>query len=653
MSKSKTRSATKLIADNAQKSRFNFYWLLALLAFLVYANTIPNSYNLDDFYVTEQNPVIEKGISAIPEIFTTHWINQDGVKVDYRPLVKTSFAIEYQFFGYNPQISHFINILFFILTVLLFYRFLEALLGDDYKYAIYTASILFCLTPVNTEVVASLKNRDEMIALSACLASATAFLNWSSTENKKFLLQGILFFALALFGKVSSTTFILAIPFILFVQSGTLKKAIQSGLFLGIVSGLYATGTYLMLGNLFREGYYLETPLKFEHSIVLRIGTGLNGLLFYLSKMLFPYRFGYYYGYNQIELIPFWHWKAILSLMLYSGIFTGGILAWFRKDKLLTLGIGMFLIQIAFFSNFVLDYFGLVGDRSMFVPFTGFSLILAWILIYISNKLLKTEGRMGGLPKGLTILIILIGTLYGIRTISRNADWKDKLTLFRADIGHLENSAKAQFILAKTLRDETKRKDVSYSPIEIQAILSESEQHYKRATEIYPKYAAAWEGLGMIHAIDRNMITDAIHDFRLSLTYDSSAWKSAFNLGLCYANQSKIDSAGIYYEQTLKINPEHQRSMLELVNIYFAKKEYKKCEEMNDRIHKLDESQPGPYVTAGFIYFATGDSSGGYKKLDEAFDRNLRNQDICQLLFSRALRMNDSSAIKKYRPFLR
>jgi hypothetical protein len=48
--------------------------LIIVLVFLIYGNSIPNRYSLDDEYVTDTNELVSQGISAIPEIFTTNYI---------------------------------------------------------------------------------------------------------------------------------------------------------------------------------------------------------------------------------------------------------------------------------------------------------------------------------------------------------------------------------------------------------------------------------------------------------------------------------------------------------------------------------------------------------------------------------------------------
>ena len=97
-----------------------YFWGILLFTFLLYGNSIKNGYAFDDNYVTvinpekPDNPRIEKGIRGIPEIFASHYIQSKDQSFEYRPLVLTTFAIEYQFFGSNPYVSHFINVLLYV-----------------------------------------------------------------------------------------------------------------------------------------------------------------------------------------------------------------------------------------------------------------------------------------------------------------------------------------------------------------------------------------------------------------------------------------------------------------------------------------------------------------------------------------------------------
>ena len=61
---------------------------------------------LKPLLVIEDNPGIQKGIRGIPDIFTSFYATDSGGKTfGYRPLVRTTFAIEMDLTGINPGIT--------------------------------------------------------------------------------------------------------------------------------------------------------------------------------------------------------------------------------------------------------------------------------------------------------------------------------------------------------------------------------------------------------------------------------------------------------------------------------------------------------------------------------------------------------------------
>ena len=105
--------------------------LLILLALALHVNTLFNDYVLDDIVVMSQNTFVQKGFKGIPEILTTDYVKGYSSSTSvlsgarYRPLLLISFAIEHQFFGASPFVSHLINILLFALLVALLFNLLN------------------------------------------------------------------------------------------------------------------------------------------------------------------------------------------------------------------------------------------------------------------------------------------------------------------------------------------------------------------------------------------------------------------------------------------------------------------------------------------------------------------------------------------------
>ncbi len=187
-------------------------WFIFFAAFILFANSISGGYNLDDDLVTINHRLTSKGISAIPEIFTSHYFQDDqGYAYEYRPLVLTSFAIEHQFFGDNAHVSHFFNVLFYALTCLVLLKVLLKLFKNYSPLLAVAITLLFVVHPAHTEVVCSIKNRDEILSLLFALLTLQAGVKATDSPKWWIFLVPVLF-ALALMGKGTVISFIIIIP---------------------------------------------------------------------------------------------------------------------------------------------------------------------------------------------------------------------------------------------------------------------------------------------------------------------------------------------------------------------------------------------------------------------------------------------------------
>lgn len=218
MKKNKIIEATKELQAEEKKSNRFIYLIIGFLTFFVFANTIGNDYNMDDELVTRNHPLTSQGIKAIGEIFTSPYYQDDmGYVYGYRPIVHLSFALEHQFFGEKALVSHFINVLLYVACVLLFLNLLLKWLGEKNKGIAIIAVLFFALHPIHTEVVASIKNRDELLALFFALLSALAMIRFVEKGKWWSLLWIAFFFALGMLSKKSifSLTIILPISAVL------------------------------------------------------------------------------------------------------------------------------------------------------------------------------------------------------------------------------------------------------------------------------------------------------------------------------------------------------------------------------------------------------------------------------------------------------
>jgi len=155
--------------------KYKAQFLLVLLTFLFYGNTLFNDYALDDAIVITENKFTKQGIQGIDDLlFNESFTGFFGVKKDlvaggrYRPLSMISFAIEYEIWGLNPTISHLLNVILYAITAIILFVIINILYKEKSSFfdsAALLISILFLAHPIHTEVVANIKGRDEIMSL--------------------------------------------------------------------------------------------------------------------------------------------------------------------------------------------------------------------------------------------------------------------------------------------------------------------------------------------------------------------------------------------------------------------------------------------------------------------------------------------------------
>lgn len=249
-------------------------WFIFAIAFLIYANTIPNKWAVDDSLIIHQNKFVQKGISGIGDIVTkdafTGFYGQDVNAVTggrYRPLTPMLFAVQAELFAsvkkdenqkivkdkegfkikdlsektWFPHILHFFNMLWYGFLCLVLYRTLLLLFSIKNKENVFKnnflalgTSLLFAVHPLHTEAVANVKGLDEILALLGALASLYCVLmllhiNTGNQEGQlklKWQLSAVSSFFLALLAKESAVTFIAIIPMALWFFTQASVKTI-------------------------------------------------------------------------------------------------------------------------------------------------------------------------------------------------------------------------------------------------------------------------------------------------------------------------------------------------------------------------------------------------------------------------------------------
>ena len=211
------------------------------------------------------------------------------------------------------------------------------------------------------------------------------------------------------------------------------------------------------------------------------------------------------------------------------------------------------------FSNIAKPVMGIVAERFLYSASLGFCIILTYFLFKLLKISLKNNVISTNVKTKIIFLSLIILLPYSIKTIDRNKDWKNYSTLYFNDIKYLNNSAKANAILAEQLLKEIK-KDVinNRNRAENENKIKLVIKYYKQAINIYPEYPTALYNLGSIYSNVYKDYQTALKYYKKSLETDSLHFKTYFNIGVCYEKLYNYKEAIKYYKNTLEIKSDYQ-----------------------------------------------------------------------------------------------
>lgn len=549
-------------------------WVLAVLAVILYINTTGNKYALDDIPVVKENRYVLQGVDGIKKILSSDMfasMYEDYNAEEqlsggrYRPLSMVTFAIEYQLFGSNPAISHFINALLYALIAVLLYHLLSTCFHINTN-AVVISVLLFVIHPVHTEVVANIKSRDELLSFLFILTSMIFSFKYIEKQQLSSLIWTGFSFFLAYLSKEYALTLLVLIPLAAYVFYPDLdrKKLVTLTSILIAVTIVYI---FIRIGavglNIIKQNDILNNPYLYASSNQ-EMATKLIVLLKYLQLLIWPHPLSSDYSYNSIPYVSFGNPLVWLSAFIYVTIIYFAISGSSRK-KPWGFALTWYLCFLFPVSNLAFDIGATMGERLVFHASFGFCLFIG--LSY--TALTKIPHKATNMALAVIVLVA------GFKTMARNKDWRDSDTLFLKDIHTVPNSILVNNNVAEALIN---RAD-TVSDFDKKAVLIKTARsHTEKALLIYPRFtngllnhALTFEMLGQTDtAIKYWMIAKSIlpndpHFIKLSEFY----YKKGLNAGL-----NNVPQAISNFSISLKLYEQNANAWSDLGGAYYTQKLY-------------------------------------------------------------------------------
>ena len=569
-------------------------WILLVCGFILYANTLDHEFNLDDTYYTAGNQLTEQGWKNIPKIFSMPTIyGPKGIGYDYRPVAATSFIIQHELFGTSAAAGHWVNLSIYLLTILVLFRLLVE--WNEHKNAVNLAfwiSLLFLVHPLHTEVVTSIKSRDELLAFLFSLLSLRFWALYFRKRKIYLAATAPVFLVLALFSKYTIVPFILYIPLALYFFYGlTLRNTL-------VVFGvLLATGIgcHLLKNSILPhfDHYFSITEnglVAKEYNVNNRVATSFYIMGRYLLLHLFPVKLVYYYGYNYVPVVGWNSVPAVLSLLFHLAL-TAWCFLNRHKKSLLLFGVLLYLGHIIIYSNLVELAPGMMAERFAYAASLGFCISIVLVIFTYAQPVLARKQLLPA-PVFLTCIVLLLGA----RTFMRNQNWKNKEALYAHDVKEAPQSAMLNYLYGDWL-------------------LASSVEQKKNAI-ILRQFTPSVE-----QQVKDRLLESQIY-FKQTLLINPADTLAQYNLASSYIQLDDFKTAERILSQTVKQFPLYAEAQFTLGLSQVYQKKWPEAISSFKKLLQIDSGFVIGYEQLNRAQLAIGDTAAALATLDRATQAN-------------------------------
>jgi tetratricopeptide (TPR) repeat protein len=572
---------------------------VAAAAFLIYANTLSNGFVFDDIPVVVQNPNI-RGLSRIPHIFSSGYGEgtQLGFTALYRPIVILTLAANYQAGGLAPWHYHLVNAFIHgvnaLLVLLLAFRLTRS------QFASVAAAFIFALHPVNTEAVAPVVGRTDLLGTFFVLCSLILYAKYAQSDRSgRSLLAGSL---ACLAGGLLSKEHAVILPGLVILwdlaaRDATVRDFLHAfpgrllrvySLFIGVVAA-YLFVRLAVVGSLGVGATIsvLDNPLM-ALGQPARFFTAAKVSLMYLSRLLAPTTLVHDYSYPLIRPATF---PEAFAALFVLAIFAWALYYSYRKNRCVFYGLAFFAIGFSIVSNLVFLIGTIMAERLLYLPGIGFAIAAGALLEAGREHLAGLKTRALAVAAAVGVLTAVC-VLFGIRTALRNRDWHSQRTLYEQAIRVVPNNAKIHTGYAETLSESG----------ELNLALVEFSKALALLDEKEPKYFPY-------------VVADIL-----------------FDMANIYKKQGLYDDAVRLYEKVLALRSDRPEFLFNYGRALYAARRYEEARGAFDKYIAKDPAYDAAYNELGLTLEELGDYGGAEKAFLKCIELAPGNASACRNL---------------------
>lgn len=506
---------------------------------------------LDDSYLITENPIVtHPSLTSVLQAFRSYDPEL------YVPVTLLSYQVDRIVGDFSPMVFHIHNILLHLGSgVLVFWLLL--LLTRSCRVAGFTA-LVFLFHPVQTEAVAWLSARKDLLSSFFVLASLVAYSSHRSlhgiSKRDLYVLSIVLFFV-ALLAKVS----VAVLPLILLLIDTPYEKHLRFR---------RAHAPYWVLAIIFVIIGIFGKTASFGHlSVATTVMVASRSFVFLLLHMILPVHLQPLYvlhAWAEPSVLAFASAIGMLGMLIITllqvsrGTHAGRLLSAFF---ILLLPIG-----VTFWKDGVVY---LPSDRYVYLALIPFTLLVVHFLQIVCSRLRCMPGLVA--RRVLATIVILLCALL---TYRQAHVWKTDESLFshvlarepgsHVALNNFGNVERARGNLPRAVDYYTQAirwkpgfavayRNVASTLLASRDLLGAS-QYYRHAIALSPESPLGYEGLG-VTLLEREQYALAENAFQRAIDLDPTNINSYIGLGSVYYARHDREKERAVYERGLIINP--------------------------------------------------------------------------------------------------
>jgi hypothetical protein len=443
--------------------------LLVVAVAVTFANVLGNGFVYDDQLVIVDDPAVRLPLSA----------GFEGLH--YRPLRTLSYRLDYALAGMDPRAFHLSNLVYHAATVLLVASLLRGLGASTL--ATLAGALVFAVHPVQADAVSYAAGRRDVLCGLFYALGVVAYLRYRRSGQAVLLAGAAVAYVLAILAKEMAVT----LPAVCFlIDRWSRREAPRAAVaasrvsfrqmaVLTVLAALGAAALALTYG-----GHVLRLATErpwHGGSFAGNVATITRVWAKYLQLVLWPGALSVDYSYDAFPVSTTLGDPRALASVLALAVVAGlGWIGWRRGDRF---GLGLAWAAVALLPvSHLIPFRELLAEHYLYIPMMGVALAVSGL----------TDAAVGRWPARRRLvagaMAVVVAALMA-RTIVRNRDWQDRVTLWSATVAVVPRCARAQYNLGQAYFERSR--------------LADAERAWLAAAALEPDDRETTRGLAMLY----------------------------------------------------------------------------------------------------------------------------------------------------------